>query len=76
MFVFLMFLVLMLGTFSSVCDTVIGLENEGYIKGWMSKYLLEGEPYLSSPFGTVLCLWDGIGHYAMYLIILYKLAKK
>jgi len=68
------FTVFTLSTFSSVVDIVVGLESDGYIAGFMSNYLKNGEPYLTTPYGTVICYWDGTVHYALYLFMLTAMA--
>ena len=62
--------VFMLGTFSSVVDFLIGLENDGLLFGFVTNYLREGEPYLQTPHGSMICYWDGIAHYIMYILML------
>ncbi|KAK7115893.1 transmembrane 6 superfamily member 1-like [Littorina saxatilis] len=64
------FFVLGIFTFSSVIDLVIALENDGIIANFMAFYLRDGEPYLKTAHGTMISYWDGVAHYAMYLMIL------
>ena len=51
-------------------DLFIGLELEGFVKGFMEFYLREGEPYLRSAYGNAINWWDGTGHFSMYIIMI------
>ncbi|XP_059176406.1 transmembrane 6 superfamily member 1-like [Physella acuta] len=68
------FYVLSLLTFSSVLSLIIALENDGLIAEFMGHYLREGEPYLKTAHGTMISYWDGIAHYALYLMMLAALS--
>ena len=71
-----MIAVLAITTFACVVDLTISLENDGYVKGFMTNYLRNGEPYLKVAHCTMICYWDGICHYALNLVMLACLATK
>ncbi|KAJ6645933.1 Transmembrane 6 superfamily member 1 [Pseudolycoriella hygida] len=61
--------------FTCMIDLIIGLELKGYIGGFMSVYLSIGEPYLSSPWGCAIVLFDGICIYVMYLTLIHLVSN-
>uniref|UniRef100_H2Z5A0 EXPERA domain-containing protein n=1 Tax=Ciona savignyi TaxID=51511 RepID=H2Z5A0_CIOSA len=46
------------------------------VKGFIGFYLVTGEPYLGTSYGTIALLWDTTGNLAMYLVIIYQIDNK
>ena len=62
--------------FGNVASLMISLEADGIIRGVMSEYLKDGEPYLKTAHGTMISYWDGIAHYALSLMMVSALSWK
>lgn len=59
--------------FAAILDLLIGLDLLG-LHNWMNWYFSSGEPYLNTPHGMAINIWDGIVHYGLYLFMISAMA--
>lgn len=46
-------------------------------KGWMSRFaVVQGEPYLGTAYAIMMCYWDGIAHFVMYLVMISRITDR
>lgn len=63
-------------SFTCIIDLVSAMEYDGYASGFMDFYQKTGEPYLGTAYAIMMCYWDGIAHFLMYLVMVRRMAKK
>ncbi|XP_059151313.1 transmembrane 6 superfamily member 1-like [Physella acuta] len=69
-------LVLTVFCWSCMIDLSIGLEIDGFISNFMGFYFAEGEPYLQTAHGAVICYWDGIVHFVLGMVIITQYTQR
>ncbi|XP_003974063.2 transmembrane 6 superfamily member 2 [Takifugu rubripes] len=63
-------------SFTCVIDLVSALEYDGIISGFMDFYQKTGEPYLGTAYAIMMCYWDGIAHFIMYLVMISRITDR
>uniref|UniRef100_A0A8C8ACL1 Transmembrane 6 superfamily member 2 n=1 Tax=Otus sunia TaxID=257818 RepID=A0A8C8ACL1_9STRI len=71
-----LFCVFVVLSFTSVVDLIISLEEDGYISGFVEVYVREGEPHLRTAHGILICYWDGVIHYGLYLAMIAAIGRR
>lgn len=51
------------------------LEQDGFISGFMSFYIKTGEPHLSTAYAVMMSYWEGVVHFALFLVIIHRMFK-
>ncbi|XP_020795792.1 transmembrane 6 superfamily member 2b [Boleophthalmus pectinirostris] len=62
--------------FTCVIDLVSALEYDGIISGFMEFYQKTGEPYLGTSYAIMMCYWDGVAHFIMYLMMISRITDR
>uniref|UniRef100_A0A8C5E3X2 EXPERA domain-containing protein n=1 Tax=Gouania willdenowi TaxID=441366 RepID=A0A8C5E3X2_GOUWI len=63
-------------SFTCIIDLTSALEYDGFISGFMEFYRKTGEPYLGTPYAIMMCYWDGIAHFIMYLVMIGRITDR
>ncbi|KAM4739528.1 transmembrane 6 superfamily member 2 [Anableps anableps] len=62
--------------FTCVIDLTSALEYDGIISGFMDFYQKTGEPYLGTAYAIMMCYWDGIAHFILYLMMISRITDR
>uniref|UniRef100_A0A8B9UFH5 Transmembrane 6 superfamily member 2 n=1 Tax=Anas zonorhyncha TaxID=75864 RepID=A0A8B9UFH5_9AVES len=71
-----LFCVFVAFSFTSAVDLIISLEEDGFVSGFAEVYVREGEPYLRTAHGIMICYWDGLVHYGLYLTMITAMSQR
>ncbi|XP_028328321.1 transmembrane 6 superfamily member 2-like [Gouania willdenowi] len=64
--------------FAELCFTCMvgltnALEQDKFITGFISFYLKEGEPHLSTAYAVMMSYWEGVVHFILLLLIIHRM---
>ncbi|NXA42549.1 TM6S2 protein, partial [Eudromia elegans] len=71
-----LFCVFLLFSFTCAVDLLVALEEDGFISGVAELYVREGESYLRTAHGVLLCYWDGTVHYGLCLAVVTAMSRR
>ncbi|XP_035269298.1 transmembrane 6 superfamily member 2 [Anguilla anguilla] len=63
-------------SFTCIIDLTSALEYDGFASGFMEFYRTTGEPYLGTAYAIMMCYWDGIMHFFLYLLMVRRMSQK
>ncbi|KAM6962443.1 transmembrane 6 superfamily member 2 [Aplochiton taeniatus] len=63
-------------SFTCVIDLVSALEYDGILSGFMEFYQKTGEPYLGTAYAIMMCYWDGLVHFILYLVMIGRITDR
>ncbi|KAM9386241.1 transmembrane 6 superfamily member 2 [Pholidichthys leucotaenia] len=72
----LLFFVFAEFSFTCIIDLTSALEYDGVISGFMEFYQKTGEPYLGTSYAIMMCYWDGVAHFIMYLMMISRITDR
>nr|XP_023653769.1 transmembrane 6 superfamily member 2 isoform X1 [Paramormyrops kingsleyae]XP_023653771.1 transmembrane 6 superfamily member 2 isoform X1 [Paramormyrops kingsleyae]XP_023653772.1 transmembrane 6 superfamily member 2 isoform X1 [Paramormyrops kingsleyae] len=61
--------------FTSVLKLTNALEQDGFTSGFVGFYQRKGEPCMVTAYAIMMCYWDGVVHFLLYLLLLHHRAK-
>ncbi|KAM3865725.1 transmembrane 6 superfamily member 2-like [Diretmus argenteus] len=70
-----LFYVFALFSFTCVVGLTNALEQDGFISGFMGFYLKMGEPHLSTAHAVMMCYWEGMVHFVLFLTMIHRMFK-
>ncbi|KAF7661773.1 hypothetical protein LDENG_00254420 [Lucifuga dentata] len=62
-------------SFTCMVGLTNALEQDGFISGFMGFYLKMGEPHLSTAYAVMMCYWEGIVHFLLFLTVIHRMFK-
>ncbi|XP_062869304.1 LOW QUALITY PROTEIN: transmembrane 6 superfamily member 2b [Trichomycterus rosablanca] len=63
-------------SFTCIISLISALEYDGFVSGYMEFYQQWGEPYLSASYSIMMCHWEGIVHYFVYLSLIHCMSSR
>ncbi|TNN41613.1 Transmembrane 6 superfamily member 1 [Liparis tanakae] len=71
-----LFFVFAVFSFTCVIDLASALGHDGMVSGLMEFYQKTGEPYLGTAYAILMCYWDGVAHFIMYLVMISRITDR
>uniref|UniRef100_A0A8C7ZUD3 Transmembrane 6 superfamily member 2a n=1 Tax=Oryzias sinensis TaxID=183150 RepID=A0A8C7ZUD3_9TELE len=60
-------------SFTCMVGLTNALQQDGFISGFMDFYLRMGEPHLSTAYAVMMCYWEGVVHFTIFLTIIHRM---